>query len=78
MKNLNLVLRTDITDQDVLGNISEECQAVLINEDNFWIEVLPKGFGVNDGWNLKETDSIVEAVEILKNFIFLESVAQNS
>lgn len=69
MLNLNLVLRTNIIDQDVLGNISEECRGVLINEDNFWIEVLPNGYAVNDGWNLQKTNSIIEAVAMLEKFI---------
>ena len=69
MKKLNLVLRSDITDRDVLENISYECQAVLINDDNFWIEVLPKGFLMNDGWNRVKTNSIVEAVAMLEKFI---------
>lgn len=69
MKDLKLVLVSSITSCDILDNISKECEAILINEDMFWIEVLEDGFGVNDGWNLNKTKDIKKAVEMLENFI---------
>jgi hypothetical protein len=69
MKDLKLVLVSNITSCDILDNISKECEAILINEDMFWIEVLEDGFGVNDGWNLNKTKDIKKAVEMLENFI---------
>ncbi len=59
MKDLKLVLRDDITDIDILNNICEDTTAILVDEDNCWIEISDKGFFVPDGWMGVTTKDIV-------------------
>ena len=61
MKTLNFLLRSDITDIDVLNNIADNTDAVLIDDDNCWIEISENGFFVPDGWAGTETKNILEA-----------------
>jgi hypothetical protein len=68
MKTLNFLLRSDITDIDVLNNISDNTDAVLIDEDSCWIEISENGFFVPDGWSGTETKNIVEAQNALIKF----------
>jgi hypothetical protein len=68
MKTLNFLLRSDITDIDVLNNISDNTDAVLIDEDSCWIEISDNGFFVPDGWSGTETKYIVEAQNALIKF----------
>lgn len=68
MKDLKLVLRDDITDIDVLHNICEDTTAILVDEDNCWIEISDKGFFVPDGWMGVTTTDIVLAKKALVQF----------
>jgi hypothetical protein len=68
MKDLKLVLRDDITDIDILNNICEDTTAILVDEDNCWIEISDKGFFVPDGWSGTRTNDIVEAKTALIKF----------
>jgi hypothetical protein len=68
MKTLNFFLRSDITDIDVLNNISDNTDAVLIDEDNCWIEISENGFFVPDGWSGTKTNNIIEARNALIKF----------
>lgn len=68
VKPLNYLLRSEITDTDVLDNISDNTTAIYIDEDNCWIEVLNNNtFFVPDGWSGTETNDIDEAkTELIK------------
>lgn len=68
MKNLNFLLRSEITDIDVIDNICDDTKAVLIDEDNCWIEISDNGFFVPDGWVGTKTKDIVEARAALIKF----------
>ncbi len=68
MKTLNFLLRSDITDIDLLNNISDNTDAVLIDDDNCWIEISENGFFVPDGWAGTETKNILEAQNALIKF----------
>jgi len=68
MKSLKLLFRSEIDDVDVLENISEETNAVLIDEDNCWIEISEDGFFVPDGWIGTKTKNIIEAKNALIKF----------
>jgi hypothetical protein len=69
LKLLNYLLRSEITDTDVLENISDDATAIFIDEDNCWIEVLKNhNFFVPDGWVGTETNNIDEAKTALIKF----------
>jgi hypothetical protein len=69
LKPLNYLLRSEITDTDVLENISDDATAIFIDEDNCWIEVLNNNnFFVPDGWVGTETNNIDEAKTALIKF----------
>jgi hypothetical protein len=69
LKPLNYLLRSEITDTDVLENISDDATAIFIDEDNCWIEVLTNNnFFVPDGWQGTETNNIDEAKTALIKF----------
>jgi hypothetical protein len=69
LKPLNYLLRSEITDTDVLENISDDATAIFIDEDNCWIEVLNNNnFFVPDGWGGTETNDIDEAKTALIKF----------
>jgi hypothetical protein len=69
LKSLNYLLRSEITDTDVLENISDDTTAIFIDEDNCWIEVLNNNtFFVPDGWGGTETNDIDEAKTALIKF----------
>jgi hypothetical protein len=69
LKPFNYLLRSEITDTDVLGNISDETTAIFIDEDNCWIEVLKNNnFFVPNGWDGTETNNIDEAKTALIKF----------
>jgi len=69
VKSLNYLLRSEITDTDVLENISDDTTAIFIDEDNCWIEVLNNNiFFVPDGWGGTETNDIDEAKTALIKF----------
>jgi hypothetical protein len=52
----------------VLNNISDNTDAVLIDEDNCWIEISENGFFVPDGWSGTKTNNIIEARNALIKF----------
>ena len=69
LKSLTYLLRDEITDTDVLENISDDTTAIYIDEDNCWIEVLNDNtFFVPDGWVGTETNDIDEAKTALIKF----------
>ena len=69
LKSLTYLLRDEITDTDVLENISDNATAIYIDEDNCWIEVLnDNNFFVPDGWDGTETNDIDEAKTALIKF----------
>jgi len=69
LKPLNYLLRSEITDTDVLDNISDNTTAIYIDEDSCWIEVLnDNNFFVPDGWSGTKTNDIVEAKTALIKF----------
>jgi hypothetical protein len=71
LKPFNYLLRSEITDTDVLENISDDTTAIFIDEDNCWIEVLNNNdltFFVPDGWGGTETNNIDEAKTALIKF----------
>ena len=71
LKSLTYLLRDEITDTDVLDNISDDATAIYIDEDNCWIEVLNNNdntFFVPDGWVGTETNDIDEAKTALIKF----------
>ena len=71
LKSLTYLLRDEITDTDVLDNISDDTTAIYIDEDNCWIEVLNNNdntFFVPDGWVGTETNDIDEAKTALIKF----------
>jgi len=68
MKNLTLILRSNITDSDVFDSISKDAKALLIDEDNCWIEVSDNGFFVSDGLIGTRTKCIIEATTALIKF----------
>ena len=71
LKSLTYLLRDEITDTDVLENISDDTTAIYIDEDNCWIEVLNNNdntFFVPDGWVGTETNDIDEAKTALIKF----------
>lgn len=71
LKSLTYLLRDEITDTDVLDNISDDTTAIYIDEDNCWIEVLNNNdnmFFVPNGWDGTETNDIDEAKTALIKF----------
>ena len=68
MKTLNFLLRSEITDTDVLNNISDDTTAIHIDEDNCWIEESDNGFFVPNGWDGTETKDFIEAKTALIKF----------
>jgi hypothetical protein len=71
---LNFILLSQIIDTDILNNVSDNCKALLIDENDFWIEVLEDGsFLVNDGLRKLPTTNIFEAY-----INYLEFKAKNS
>ncbi len=68
LKKLNYLLRTEITDSDVLNNISDNTTAIYIDEDNCWIEELSNNsFFIPDGWSGTVTNNFDEAkTELIK------------
>jgi len=69
VKTLNYLLRSEITDTDVLNNISNNTTAIYIDEDSCWIEVLnDNNFFVPDGWGGTITKNIDEAKTALIKF----------
>ena len=68
MKALTLLLRSEISDVDILNNICKETTAILVDEDTCWIEISDKGFFVPDGWNGTTTIDIAIAKQRLIQF----------
>lgn len=69
LKSLTYLLRDEITDTDVLNNISDNTTAIYIDEDNCWIEVLNNNnFFVSNGWDGTETNNIDVAKTALIKF----------
>jgi hypothetical protein len=68
MKALIFLLRSEITDIDILNNICDDTTAILLDEDNCWIEISNSGFFVPDGWSGTRTNDIVEAKTALIKF----------
>lgn len=69
LKPLTYLLRSEITDTDVLNNISDNTSAIYIDEDSCWIEELyDNTFFVPDGWNGTTTTDIVIAKTALIKF----------
>lgn len=69
MNKLKFLLRSEIKDIDVIQNISENTKALLIDDNNFWIEISDNGFYVPDGHIGFLTRDIDEAVNKLNEFI---------
>lgn len=65
---LELILKSEITDSDILENISDECEAILLNDEIWWIEVCNGYFYVPDGWQGTKTTHINEAINALIKF----------
>jgi hypothetical protein len=69
IQSLNYLLRSEITDTDVLNNISDDTTAIYIDEDSCWIEVLnDNNFFVPDGWSGTVTNNIDVAKTALIKF----------
>lgn len=69
LKKLNYLLRSEITDTNVLNNISDKTIAIYIDEDNCWIEELNDNhFFVNDGWSGTITNNFDKAKTALIKF----------
>ena len=68
MKALIFLLRSEITDIDILNNICDDTTAILLDEDNCWIEISNSGFFVPDGWNGTTTTDIAIAKKALIKF----------
>jgi hypothetical protein len=69
LKKLNYLLRSEITDTDVLNNISDNTSAIYIDEDNCWIEELyDNSFFVPDGWSGTQTNNFDKAKTALIKF----------
>ena len=68
MKDLKLVLREEISDTDILNNICKDTTAILLDDDNCWIEISDEGFFVPDGWNGTTTTDIAIAKKALIKF----------
>ena len=69
LKKLNYLLRTEITDSDVLNNISDNTTAIYIDEDNCWIEELSDNtFFIPDGWAGTVTNNFDKAKTALIKF----------
>ena len=69
IKPLTYLLRTEITDTDVLNNISDKTSAIYIDEDSCWIEELyDNTFFVPDGWSGTVTNNFDKAKTALIKF----------
>jgi hypothetical protein len=68
MKKLIFLLRSEITDIDILNNICDDTTAILLDDDICWIEISDSGFFVPDGWSGTKTNDIVEAKTALIKF----------
>ena len=69
LKTLNYLLRSEITDSDVLNNISDNTTAIYIDEDTYWIEELSDNtFFVPDGWVGTVTNNFDKAKTALIKF----------
>ena len=67
---LEFIKREEISDIDIINNISEKTVAILLHDEIYWIEVYADGsFGVNNGWSYDYTTNILEAIELLNKFI---------
>ena len=55
----NKILYNKINNFKELNNICEDTTAILVDEDNCWIEISDKGFFVPDGWMGVTTKDIV-------------------
>lgn len=69
LKKLNYLLRSEITDTDVLNNISDNTTAIYIDEDNCWIgELSDNTFFIPDGWAGTVTNNFDKAKTALIKF----------
>ena len=68
MEDFVFISRNDIADADILNNISDKTTAIMIDNDNCWIEINAEGFFVPDGWSGTQTKNLNEAIEELKKF----------
>jgi len=69
LKPLTYLLRSEISDVDILNNISDNTSAIYIDEDSCWIEELyDNTFFVPDGWHGTTTTDIVIAKTALIKF----------
>jgi hypothetical protein len=71
---LEYIKKENITDIDILDNITDNCNAILLYVDvygaDWWIEINPDGsFYVSDGWIGTKTNSIENAIDALKKVI---------
>lgn len=73
MNKLKFLLRSEIKDIDVIQNIYENTKALLIDDNNFWIEISDNGFYVPDGHTGLLTKDINEAINKLSKVIFENS-----
>jgi hypothetical protein len=68
MKDVKFLLRSEIQDKDLLDNICKDTKAILIDEDNCWIEISDNGFFVPCGLNGVRTKDILKARAALIKF----------
>jgi hypothetical protein len=69
------ILATQITNIDILDNLSKECIAILLYKENWWIEIWKpnfynsyKQYYIDNGWIGVKTNDILEAISYLKEF----------
>lgn len=68
MEKLTLLLVTDIENTDILENIENDTIAVLVDEDDCYIEIKPTGYYVSDGLTGNSSTNLLVAIACLKNF----------
>lgn len=77
LNKMKLILKSEITNTDILENINANTEAILLlqkNNTDWWIDVLKDGsFEVQDGWTSFQTNNIFEAINYLNEFIVKNS-----
>jgi hypothetical protein len=68
MKKLNFLLVQEITDCDILENIEKDTIAVLVDEDDCYIEVKTTGYYVSEGMTGNSSTNLLVAMAYLNKF----------
>ena len=68
MKKLNFLPVQDITDCDILENIEKDTIAVLVDEDDCYIEISTSGYYVSEGMTGNRTSNLLVAIAYLNKF----------